>query len=160
MDKLKDLISKRVYEKAEVPVTLGLESGVFEQPEVLDFLCWMSGGHVRELMYLIRDAINRTDTLPIPIKAVRRSVSEARNTYRMAVDDNQWLPLAQVHRAKMALNDELHRRLLFNRCIFEYRCLDAESDVRCWYDVHPLIVQIAEFQAALAKLETHEPVAN
>jgi len=106
---------------------------------------------------LIRDAINRTDTLPISIKAVRRVISEARNTYRTAVYDDQWLPLARVHRAKTAPNDELHRNFLFNRCIFEYRCVDAEDNVRCWYDVHPLIVGIAEFEAALAKVGSHEP---
>jgi len=157
VSRLKDLMSKRVYEKAEMPVTLGLETQIFEQPEVLDRLCWMSGGYVRELMYLIRDAINRTDTLPISIKAVRRVISEARNTYRTAVYDDQWLPLARVHRAKTAPNDELHRNFLFNRCIFEYRCVDAEDNVRCWYDVHPLIAGIAEFEAALAKVGSHEP---
>ena len=50
----------------------------------------MSGGHVRNLLLLTQDAIARTAQLPISQKAVRRAITEARNTYRQTVEHSQW----------------------------------------------------------------------
>ena len=61
-----------------------------------------------------------------------------------------WLEVAET---KKVLNDEVHRELLFNRCILEYRFLDQDDELQCWYDVHPLIRGILEFQSALDKVE-------
>jgi AAA ATPase domain len=148
LDKVKEVIQKRIR---NIDPELNLVGGVFDGEETLNNLCLMSGGHVRELLLLVRDAVKRSDSLPITAKAVLRSLSLARDVYRKAVDDNQWSVLARVSQSKTINNNDLERGLLFNRCLLEYRYWEGE-EVKRWYDVHPLIKGIEEFQQALAKL--------
>jgi hypothetical protein len=79
------------------------------------------------------------------------SVTEARDTYRRTVQENQWQALANVCYSKRIINDDLHRGLLFNRCLLEYRYLDGD-EIKRWYDVHPLIKGIEEFQEACEQI--------
>lgn len=144
IDKVKELLQKRI---SMVDPHLSV-AHMFEQPEALEQLCLMSGGHVRNVILLMKEAIKYTDNLPIPTRALQRSISETRNTYRNTVYANEWQPLAKVYASKKIENDQLHRNLLFNRCILEYRYLDAEGKIKCWYDVHPLIKEIEEFEEA------------
>jgi hypothetical protein len=112
----------------------------------------MSGGHVRNLLLLMKEAIKYTDILPISTRALQRSISEARNTYRNTVYANEWQALAKVYHGKKIENDDLYRGLLFNRCILEYRYLNPEGESECWYDIHPLIKGIKEFQDVFNQL--------
>jgi hypothetical protein len=113
----------------------------------------MSGGHVRDLLLLMQAAVKRTDRLPVTVRAAQRAISEVRETYHRTVDDQQWPILAEVGRTKEIRNDETHRNLLFRRCILEYRLLDADGAIKPWYDVHPLIRGLKEFQEALQEAE-------
>ncbi len=150
INKVKELIAKRID---QVVPNYALESDVFDRPETLDRLCLMSGGHVRELLLLMRAALKRTDSLPIPTKAVQRAITEARDTYRRTVENEQWEILAEVSQTKRIPNEDGYRSLLFNRCLLEYSYLDANGDRQRWGDVHPLIKGIQEFQEALAKIQ-------
>lgn len=125
---------------------------IFEQPEALDRLCLMSGGHVRNLLLLMKETIKYTDKLPIQMRDVQRAISELRNTYRNTVFSNEWQALAKVYHDKQIENDPLYRNLLFNRCILEYRYLNAEGESEIWYDIHPLIKGIKEFQDAFKQM--------
>ncbi|MBD2439870.1 AAA family ATPase [Nostoc sp. FACHB-110] len=125
---------------------------MFEERGALERLCLMSGGHVRNLLLLMKEAIKYTNALPIPTRALLRSVSELRNTYRNTVFANQWEALANVHYSKEIVNDPLYRDLLFNRCILEYRYLNGEGESQVWYDIHPLIKGIKEFQDTFNRL--------
>jgi AAA ATPase domain len=119
---------------------------MFENREALDNLCRMSGGHVRNLLLLMKEAIKYTDSLPITNRALQRSLSELRNTYRNTIFANEWEALAKVHYSKQIENDQLYRGLLFNRCILEYRYSNDQEESQVWYDIHPLIKGIKEFQ--------------
>ncbi|MDZ8184548.1 MAG: AAA family ATPase [Nostoc sp. ChiSLP02] len=125
---------------------------MFEQREALERLCLMSGGHVRNLLLLMKEAIKYTNSLPIPNRALQRSMSELRNTYRNTVFANEWEALATVYHSKEIENDPLYRGLLFNRCILEYRYLNGEGESQVWYDIHPLIKGIKEFQDTFNRL--------
>ncbi|MBD2487979.1 MULTISPECIES: AAA family ATPase [Nostocales] len=125
---------------------------MFEERGALERLCLMSGGHVRNLLLLMKEAIKYTNSLPIPTRALLRSVSELRNTYRNTVFSNQWEALATVHYSKEIVNDSLYRDLLFNRCILEYRYLNGDGESQVWYDIHPLIKGIKEFQDTFNRL--------
>jgi hypothetical protein len=150
IEKLQELIGKRID---NIAPELTLEQ-VFEDAETLKQLCLISGGHVRNLMLLMKTAIQRTDRLPIPKKAVKRAITELRGTYRTAVNEEEWVMLARVARTKQMPNEDGYRKLLFNRCILEYRYLDAEGEIKTWHDVHPLINGIESFQAALEKIRS------
>ena len=144
IDKITEVLQKRINRvKPEMSIV-----DMFEAQEGLQQLCLMSGGHVRNLLLLMKEAIKYSDTLPIRNRALQRSISEARNTYRNTVYHNEWEALARVYQTKQIENQELYRNLLFQRCVLEYRYINAEDEIQCWYDIHPLIKGIKEFQNA------------
>ena len=124
----------------------------FESRSSLEMLCLMSGGHARNLLLLMKEALKYTTSLPITDKALQRSFSELRKTYKDTIYANEWEALANVHYSKEIVNDQLHRGLLFNRCILEYRYLESEGGSNVWYDIHPLIKGIKTFQDAYNQL--------
>lgn len=97
LKKVKEVISKRVR---QIAPELSLEKDIFDSPNTLERLCLMSGGHVRNLLLLTQDAIGRTEELPITENAVRRAITQARDTYRRTVENSQWSLLAEVSRSK------------------------------------------------------------
>lgn len=125
---------------------------MFENREALEMLCLMSGGHLRNLLLLMKEAIKYTNILPISNRALKRSFSELRNTYKNTVFADEWKALAQVHHSKEIVNNQLYRGLLFNRCLLEYRYQEPDGETKVWYDIHPLIKGIKEFQDAYNQL--------
>ena len=150
MATLKELIRQR-FRLAQVEREL---EAVFESVEALDKLCEMSGGHVRNLMNLMKAALQNTRELPISTRSVQRAISELRDTYRKVIDGHEWEALVRVSQDKLITeNDDQFRSLLFRRCILEYRYIDVEGEVRVWHDVHPLVRGLDGFKRAL---ERHE----
>jgi hypothetical protein len=148
IDKLIEVLQKRL-ERVNEKLSI---FDMFEEEEALKQLCLMSGGHVRNLLLLMKEAIKYTETLPITNRALQRSISELRTNYRNTVYANQWEALAKVYASKEIDNESLYRDLLFNRCILEYRYLNSKGECITWYDVHPLIKGIKEFQDTFNRL--------
>lgn len=146
INKVKELIGKRV---AKINPELSIETEIFESEEILNRLCLTSGGHVRELMLLMRDAIKRTDNLPLSPRVVQRAITEGRTPYIRAVEQEQWQILKKVYDSKKIENDLEYRDLLFNRCLLEYCFFDEEGERQTWYDVHPLLQGSKEFKELL-----------
>jgi hypothetical protein len=148
MATLKELIRQR-FRFAQSVVEL---EDAFESVEALDKLCEMSGGHVRNLMSLMKAALQNTRELPIPTRAVRRAISELRDTYRKVIDGHEWQALVRVSQEKLITeNDDQFRSLLFRRCILEYRYIDDEDEIKVWHDVHPLVRGLDGFKRALER---------
>lgn len=151
--KMKEIIAKRIEQiktDGDISKTLAnaLDSQLFENLQTLDQLCLMSGGHSRNLMQYIQKVIERTESLPIKSLAVKRAISETRDTYRNAIEPLQWEILAQVAKSKRKPNDDKHSVLLLNRSILEYCYMDEEGEMCRWYDIHPVIYGIQEFKEA------------
>jgi hypothetical protein len=151
--KMKEIIAKRIEQiKTEGNISKALakalDSQLFENVQTLDQLCLMSGGHSRNLMQYIQKTIERTEKLPIKSLAVKRAISETRDTYRNAIEPHQWEILAQVAKSKRKPNDDKHSVLLLNRSILEYCYMDEEGEMCRWYDIHPVIYGIQEFKEA------------
>ncbi|MFN7528059.1 MAG: ATP-binding protein [Dolichospermum sp.] len=142
IDKVIEILKKRL-EKVDPSRDI---VNLFESQDSLNQLCLMSGGHARNLLLLMKQALEYTNTLPISKRALQRSISELRNTYKDTIHANQWEALANVFRTKEIVNNELYRNLLFNRPILEYHSQNEEGEIERWYDIHPLIIGIKEFQ--------------
>jgi hypothetical protein len=95
MKQLKELIARRVRKYAP---TQPLETNVFQSMEVLEKLCLMSGGHIRNLMLLIRSAFDHIENLPITKQAAKLSITQAREIYHRTVEDDQWNLLVEVYK--------------------------------------------------------------
>ncbi|MFN7502660.1 MAG: ATP-binding protein, partial [Dolichospermum sp.] len=148
IDKVIEILKKRL-EKVDPSLDI---VNLFESRDSLNQLCLMSGGHARNLLLLMKQALEYTNTLPISKRALQRSISELRNTYKDTIHANQWEALANVFRTKEIVNNELYRNLLFNRPILEYHSQNEEGEIERWYDIHPLIIGIKEFQNTYSQL--------
>lgn len=142
---LRELIQRRIR---KVRSDIRLDQ-VFEDLDTLDHLCLMSGGHLRNLILLLRTAVERSPNLPISRLAMLRAISELRETYNRTIAEDEWEKLAEVYCSQTITNTDAYRKLLFNRCILEYREMVDEQNVVTWYDIHPVIEDIPQFRRAL-----------
>jgi hypothetical protein len=156
LEKLKEIIQKRVNLVAS---NLSLDTGddrLFEDRKTWEKLCLMSGGHLRNLLLLIQEAIVNSNSLPISARAVQIAINKVRQTLRISVNHEDWQLLAQVARSKQILAQDQYRKLLFNRCLLEYHYWDYDEEgelkLQYWYDVHPLLKAVQELKDAIAKL--------
>lgn len=150
---LKRIIDKRVHRYLGLGENFGLIPDIFAEAEVLKRLCLMSGGHVRDLLRLVRTSFDYIDELPITQRAAQYAITQTRDIYRRSVtSSDEWLTLARVAKDKQIKGDDIERRLLFSRCILQYAALDEEDEMQTWYDVHPLILMIQQFQSAQQQL--------
>ncbi len=149
LEKLQEAIQLRVQPHAP---RRSLDTPIFDTTETLERLCMACGGHIRELMQMMQESLNRTDHFPLTAKAVQRSITELRAVYQRTVEESEWALLAQVAQCRQIANNNKYRSLLQRRCILEYCYLNDEGEIRAWYDVHPLIDKIPRFQEELAKL--------
>lgn len=159
MNKIKEIIERRVKQILPDLTSEKLESEIFDSRESLEKVCLNSGGHVRNLMLLIQSAINQIDVLPISRREVQITLSDEKDVYRRAVNSDQWSILAQVAQTKTIKNNSDYRSLLFNRCILEYCEFSEESGNEGrnpWYDVHPLITELSQFQEVKENIDTDE----
>jgi AAA ATPase domain len=149
---MKDIIQRR-FRAADQRLDL---VDMFEEMAAVEQLCLMSGGHVRNLMNLMKATLQNTETLPIQNRAVKRAMSELRDTYRRTIEESDWALLARVYLDKTIINDDEHRKLLFQRCILEYWCLNEDEEEVKWHDIHPLIFGVERFQRALKQISSGE----
>ncbi len=162
--KMKEIICRRVdkMKLANRPeigkeIARALDSKLFENAETLDQICLMSGGHTRNLMQYIQLAIKRTKQLPIKAREVKWALSQARDTYHNAIEPHQWDVLVQVAKTKEKPNSDEHNLLLLNRSILEYCYLNEDGEIQRWFDIHPVIHGIDEFQRAWVKNDATKP---
>lgn len=104
-----------------------------------DRLIEVCGGHPRDLLYLLREALLRTNALPVPAETIEKAIAAVRSTFLpIAVEDAKWLDQIAKLRASAlpsASPEDVGRltRFLDSHLVLYLR--NGED----WYDVHPLI---------------------
>jgi AAA ATPase domain len=161
IDILRQLIRKRL-EIVDPQLVINLDgtnpqsnlSSIFENSEVLDELCLMSGGRVRDLMRLIQSALKYSgDQAIITESALKRTVQELCLDYENNISSPQWDLLAKIASSpKTTENDPSFVDLLRNAYLLEYRFWN-DGELNEWQDVHPLITKCKKFRGAIAKIQ-------
>ncbi len=129
-DKLRELIAQRVEVEA-----------LFQPPDVLMDLIDFSGGHVGELLTLIRYALDYTDDVIREDQVGRAKRKMVNDKDRMVTGDN--LPdLVDIYR-RQEVDLSKHARLLKNLLALEY------MNGGRWADVHPAVRMNPRFQAII-----------
>ncbi|MBP0028390.1 P-loop NTPase fold protein [Roseofilum sp. Guam] len=135
MNKLRTALEKR----AACASDLELVPHIFDSEETVQLLCVSCGGHLRDLMHMVRDAINQSTELPIKEKAVKRAIGRYRRGYMETLQESDWPLLFNVYHAKRKYHEPEYRDLLYRRCILEYCFVDEYEAPNPWHTVHPLI---------------------
>jgi hypothetical protein len=111
---------------------------LFASPPLLRDLIDASGGHISDLLLLVREAVLETQTEgleKISESHVQRSIRTRAREYTRLIESKYLETLVAVDQFKIALsNNDLWREVIFKRLALEYVC---GNDSRV--DLHPLV---------------------
>ncbi|MEM1426471.1 MAG: ATP-binding protein, partial [Cyanobacteria bacterium P01_H01_bin.130] len=143
---LKLLVLRRAFpgfdEAADDAVWEAAIRQIVSEPESLDRLCSVSGGHPRELLALLNEWLNEEMGLPLGAKSLEKVIKAKQNKRKRALSEEEWGLLRQVGETNHLSDEDDYDRLIQNRFVFEY-IEDDES----WFEVNPLLLEASEMQA-------------
>ena len=141
MAKLRQLVLARAFPHLEEQQRLEKITEIFDSTETLDYLCKMSGGHVRNILRILNDAIKKQKGLPISSENLNKVIQNFRNERTLAVDDQEWELLRQVAQTKKVKGDDGYQRLIRSMFVYEYR-----DDEGSWFDINPILKDSVELK--------------
>lgn len=115
---------------------------VFENQASVGSLCRMSGGHIRDLLRLVRYACDYSDE-KITAEAVHKAERALVREYERLVKDEYLQRLLRVHREKRLPSDGEFALLPYHLLVLEYQ------NEGSWADVHPAVAATRVFREAL-----------
>mgnify|MGYP006255193569 FL=1 len=141
MAKLRQLVLARAFPHLEEQQRLEKITEIFDSTETLDYLCKMSGGHVRNILRILNDAIKKQKGLPISSENLNKVIQNFRNERTLAVEDEEWELLRQVAQTQKVKGDDGYQRLIRSMFVYEYR-----DDEGSWFDINPLLKDAVELK--------------
>ena len=112
---------------------------------VVERLIGASGGAIRDLIRLAREAILRARGSIVDAGAVEAAVRKTRSEMRDRINANDWAAtLGQIAVEKQVHAGEACMKVLYQRMALKY---NGEG----WYDIHPLTAEIPEVARAIAE---------
>ncbi|MDE5083330.1 MAG: ATP-binding protein, partial [Trichodesmium sp. St18_bin1] len=141
MAKLRQLVLARAFPHLEEQQRLEKITEIFDSTETLDYLCKMSGGHVRNILRILNDAIKKQKGLPISSENLNKVIQNFRNERTLAVEDEEWELLRQVAQTQKVKGDDGYQRLIRSMFVYEYR-----DDEGSWFDINPILKDAVELK--------------
>jgi len=141
MELLRQMILARAFPDLDEQQRLNNITEIFDSPKTLDRLCWVSGGHVRDLLRLLNTWIMEEMELPLSGATLEAVIRARRNEMTMPISDDEWELLRQVRQRKKVSGDQGYQTLIRSRLVFEYRD-SGES----WFDINPILAEAKELQ--------------
>ncbi len=142
MELLQKLVITRAFPGVSWEQNRNLITHVFDSVDTLNRLCMISGGHVRNLLMLLRSCLEIEDP-PISRQCLDKVIRRYRNEFRLTIDAQQWELLRYVAHEKTVPKrreeQEEFQRLIRNLFIFEYHEEDAS-----WFDINPVLGEAPE----------------
>jgi energy-coupling factor transporter ATP-binding protein EcfA2 len=125
---------------------------IFASETVLLDVVRASGGHVRHLMQMMREAcitaIGRGHKA-IESDDAAYAIKQLQFSFEREIPDIHYAAIANTYRSKRAANDETGQQTLFNTSVLEY------NGKQRWNYPHPTVMQIDAFQRAVNAIGQH-----
>jgi hypothetical protein len=137
---LRQMVLARAFPYLEPRERLSKLTQIFDSPPTLDRLCRVSGGHVRDLLRLLNNWIQKERKLPLSREILEALIRTRRNEMIMQISDDEWELLRQVKIKKKVSGDQEYQMLIRSRLVFEYRDRHGES----WFDINPILAEAKE----------------
>jgi hypothetical protein len=137
---LKQMILARAFPNVNVVERVDLIPEVFNSPETLERLCRVSGGHVRNLLRLVRECLEKDDP-PLSFDCLESVIRQRRNELTLALTNEEWELLREVAQQKSLRGEERYQTLVRDMFVFEYRDQDGS-----WFDINPILAEAKELQ--------------
>ncbi len=140
--RLQQMVLARAYPNLSETERLDKITEIFASVDVLDQLCLLSGGHVRDLLRLLSSWIEEEGEFPLTMNTLKNVERSERNRKTRAVSQEEYELLKEVSLSKKTSDDEGYQKLIRSLFVFEYQ--DNEGT---WYDVNPILRDIIEQEA-------------
>ena len=137
---LRQMILSRVMPDNTETERLNAINQVFDSIETLDRLCFASGGHVRNIMRLLNDALRKQRGLPVTLEVLEDTIRKRRNELVLSIDDEEWKLLRQVNSTKKVVGDVGYQTLIRSMYVYEY-----QDENGSWFEVNPVLATAQEF---------------
>jgi hypothetical protein len=134
MKLLQQMVLARAFPQLDAAERLNRVTEIFESAELLERLCRISGGHVRDLLILLNSWILEEMKFPLTRASLETVIRSRRNAMTRAVSEQEQELLQQVKMSQKVSDEEGYQKLIRSRFVFEYQ--DEEGS---WYDVNPLL---------------------
>ncbi|MDG4551825.1 MAG: hypothetical protein P9F19_03050 [Candidatus Contendobacter sp.] len=137
MDALRKIVLKRLN---AANITQWINA--FDSLDTWDYLCRMSGGHLRNLLILIRSACTVAGALPLTRRVIEQAVMGISNDFERALNHPDFFKtLRDIDRTKELPGSKDDQMLLYNLSVLEY--LNGEV----WYVVNPAVKALDKFKS-------------
>lgn len=114
----------------------------FDSLDTWNYLCRMSGGHLRNLLILIRSACTAAGTLPLNRRVIEQAVRGISNDFERALNHPDFFKtLRTIDQTKELPGSKDDQMLLYNLSVLEY--LNGEV----WYVVNPAVKALEKFKS-------------
>ena len=140
---LQQMVLARAFPEVQPQERLNKITEIFDEPASLYRLCRISGGHVRDLLRLLNNWIQKQRDLPLSRQTLETLIRSRCNEMTMQISDDEWELLRQVKDRKKVGGDREYQKLIHSRLVFEYRDRNGES----WFDINPIIAQATELKS-------------
>ncbi|HEY9622805.1 MAG TPA: P-loop NTPase fold protein [Crinalium sp.] len=138
LDLLRQMVLARAFPSIPPEERLKRVTMVFDDLSTLDYLCRISGGHVRNLLVLLYSCLQQEDP-PISRACLDSVIKGYRDDLVLAITDSQWQLLRQINQQKIVSEEPEYQALLRSLFVFEYR-----DNQKRWFDVNPALAEISE----------------
>ena len=136
MELLRKMILARAFPDVEEQKRRDKIKEIFDCEETLAHLCRMSGGHVRNILRLLNDAIKKGKKLPVSRASLDEVIKDYRRERLLAVDPEERKLLQKVAEEKKVRGDRGYQTLIRSMFVYEYRYQDEN-----WFEVNPIIAE-------------------
>jgi hypothetical protein len=141
---LRQLVLARAFPAVEPQARLDLIPEVFEDPETLDRMCRVSGGHVRNLLGLLYSCLQQEDP-PFSRRCLEGVIKNTRDDLALGVDEQEWELLFQVVQQQLVRGERECQILLRSGFVYEYQ--DEEGR---WFGINPALAETTRFRSLVA----------
>lgn len=136
LDKLKQMVLARAFPELDEADRLTQVGEIFAEAAAFDRLCRVSGGHVRDLLRLLKQWLEEEMELPLTMETLDDTIAEFCNEMKLAVSAEEWELLRQVRETHEVSDEQGYQQLIQSRLVFEYR--DRQTT---WFDVNPILLE-------------------
>lgn len=134
---LRQMVMARAFPDLTPEMRMTLVAEVFESIEILDRLCYVSGGHVRNLLRLLYTCIPKKHP-PLSLDVLESVIRQRRNELTLPINlEQKWDLLREIEAEKQITKENGYTTLLRSMVVFEYRDPDGS-----WFDINPILKDI------------------
>ena len=138
---LRQMVLARAFPNQNYNERIDYINDAFETIDVINRLCQLSGGHMRNLMRLLYGCLQKGDP-PIQSSILEAVIRDERDSLMALIDEGEWQLMFKAISTPDNQGNEAYSLLLRSLFLYEYRDHDGR-----WFDLNPVLKETNRFQA-------------